>query len=421
MILGPGGREHALAQTLIKSSEVETIYVTPGNDGMAQEITPSKRIEVLGISEIPQILSFAKNKNIELTIVGSEEYLAKGIVDLFQKEGLSILGPTQKASSLESSKEFSKNLMKELNIPTALFFSCSDLEKAIHTLEQISNIVNEKGIVVKASPLAAGKGVFVCSNYQEAFDALHILHDKNLFPVIIEEKLLGKELSFFTLCSKEDYRFLGHACDYKRLKNNNLGPNTGGMGAYSPCDWLKENEKKEIEEKVILPLLKGMNEKNIPYSGFLFTGIMMTENGPMVLEFNARLGDPETQALLPLIDEDILPWLNAVAKNELHLMPKREIKKKSLTSVHVVMASKNYPHKSSNSTKITYEQHLLQNSILTFSGVKRVNDNQLYTNGGRVLGLTVLGPNRKIATREVYQKIQHITFEGAQHREDIGK
>ncbi|MBL7665940.1 MAG: phosphoribosylamine--glycine ligase [Bacteriovoracaceae bacterium] len=427
-LLGSGGREHALAWKFSQSPVVKRVYVYPGNPGMKSE----KKIELIKLpsNKTKELIHFAKTYDINLTVVGPEAYLAEGIVDQFIQAGLLILGPSKCAAQIESSKSFAKKLMKEAKIPTAEFEVFEDANAAF---KFIDNCKWPDGIVVKCDGLAAGKGVVVTENKESAKHAVKLMLvddvlEINNKKIILEERMIGPEVSVFALCDGKNSIWLGDACDYKRLKDNNIGPNTGGMGTYSPADWLTPAMRQEINQKIIQPTLNKMQHDGTPFTGILFAGLMKTKDGFKVIEFNARLGDPETQSIIPLIDGDIVPYFLAAAKGQLSTIGK-SLKFKALSTVHVVMSSFGYP--GTEGTKVrtgdeveynkTYFQELEEDATakLFFAGVSEKNQ-QLLTAGGRILGLTAFAKNRPAARAEVYKHLDKIKINGVQFRSDIG-
>ncbi len=430
LILGTGGREHALAWKCSLSSKVEKVIVSPGNIGMSYD--EKIQIQNLDLNNHNTIIEYVKKNNIALTIVGPENLLADGIVDSFQAKGLPIFGPSKKASQIESSKAFSKDLMKECYVPTADYRVFIDAGQA---REFVENCQWADGIVVKCDGLAAGKGVVVTTNKKDALDAIEelLVQDKlgiKNDKIVLEERLVGREVSSFFLCEGEHFFFLGDACDYKTLRDEGQGPNTGGMGTYSPADWVNENIQAEIEEKVVAPLLKCMKDKGIPYTGVLFVGLMITDNGPKVIEFNCRFGDPETQVLLPRIESDLVEYFYQAACGKLSEIVNKKINYSDKTGVHLVLASKGYPGTEGipvqKGIEIKWDRDFYQDlekkkvGKLFFAGVKEEN-NKLVTNGGRVLGLSCLALDRKSTRDEVYKNIEKVNFEGSQRRGDIGQ
>lgn len=423
LIIGSGGREHAIAQKISESPNVSEVVICPGNPGMKATL-PNLRLKNIAATDIEELLSFSLLEKIDLTIVGPEATLSLGIVDLFRKNNLAIVGPSKLASQLETSKAFAKKIMIEANVPTAgydEFFSAND------AIFYIDNHQREK-MVVKCDGLASGKGVVVCSNKKEAVDAVNALMKEKLLGenvdhIIIEDFLDGVEVSAFALCDGESFSFLGTACDHKRLRDGDLGPNTGGMGVFAPARCMDDGDQKWIEENVFFPMMQTMKKNKIPFSGILFVGLMKTKDkGWQVLEFNVRFGDPETQVLLPLIDEDLVAWFVAAASGQLSGMSPRL---KKMSAVHVVMAAHGYPGtegtKVRNGDKISFDLDFLltPNDFLFYAGVEKIND-IFITKGGRVLGVTSLSLTPAMARENAYNLISKISFAGAQYRTDIG-
>lgn len=415
LVIGSGGREQAIASKIASSEDVEKVYIIPGGKGLG-EVGDVINLN-LNYQSFDELALFAKNENIYLTIVGPDQALADGIVDVFEKHDLKIFGPSQKASKIESSKEFGKLIMEKADIPTAEYKSFTDSDSA----QKFINEISWSGIVVKKDGLALGKGVIVCESKTHAKEVvLQFLESDESQKIIVEEFLEGPEVSHFALCDGNSFYRLGMACDYKRIRDDNHGPNTGGMGAYSPADWISEDELNLIEEKCVQPLISKMKEEGVPFKGVLFTGLMRTKDGPKVLEYNARFGDPETQCLLPLVDEDLLPIIEncIIGKGET-----RPIEMKGLSSVHLVAASYGYPGTEGVPVRKGDEiflKNILPETHLFFAGVKKENE-RLFTNGGRVIGLTTLGKDREEAREKAYIEINKIEFQDMQYRSDIGK
>ncbi|MAX66217.1 MAG: phosphoribosylamine--glycine ligase [Bacteriovoracaceae bacterium] len=413
LILGKGGREHALAEHLRRSTHVKEVYVSPGNPGMS-----SAKIKLANISP-HELVQFCKTKNIDFVVIGPEDLLAKGIADTLQDNGLACAAPSKAAAQMESSKVFAKKFMQKYNIPTAKFHSFSDTKLALSYLQE--NKMHHS--VIKLSALAAGKGVVVCQSLKEGLAALKQLAPNNE-EIIIEEKLIGKEVSYFALCLEEEYQILGTACDYKRLQDQDQGPNTGGMGCYSPADWLSKSELLEIENKILKPTLKAMKSEQIKFKGVLFIGLMITETGPKVLEYNVRFGDPETQTILPRLKTNLFNSIRAVAYENVSLLKEIDTKFDFKNSVHIVKAAKGYP--SFRAEEIEKDVPIINNfktsscEQVYFAGVSK-KDQSLLTNGGRVLGITSLANNKEQARSKAYEIINQISFSGEQYRKDIGQ
>lgn len=424
LIIGSGGREHAIAHAVSKSSLVSRIVVCPGNPGMSSAM-PGLECKNISATDIAGLTTFALEEKFDLTIVGPESTLSLGLVDEFKKNHLLVVGPSKAASTLETSKAFAKKIMKKASVPTAGYEEFFNVEAALAYIAKHPD--NE--MVVKCDGLAQGKGVIVCASKDEATNAVRALMlDKflgeNVDHIIIEDFLDGVEVSAFALCDGKDFTFLGTACDHKRLSDGDLGPNTGGMGTYSPARCFDQADQKWMEEKVFSPMMKAMNEEGIPFSGILFAGLMKTKNrGWQVLEFNVRFGDPETQVLLPLIADDVVPMFLAAAKGE--LKTHKNLSLKNLHGVHVVMAAHGYPGtegiKVRSGDEIQFEKSFRLNGdeILYFAGVE-MKENKFFTKGGRVLGVTAMADTPEAARTRAYEKIEMIHFDGAQFRHDIG-
>lgn len=416
LIVGSGGREHALGWKILESPQAKKLFFAPGNGGTLENVGISS-------SEIQKLLVFAK-QNECFTIVGPEIPLANGIVDSFNREGLDILGPTKSAAMLESSKIFAKKFMTKFNIPTAKFSSFSDPEQAKDYVLKQSN-----KLVVKADGLASGKGVMVCTNSAEAIDAIDKIMVKKEFgksgnSIIIEDKLIGNECSFIALCDGETIIPMASSQDYKRLLDNDKGPNTGGMGSLSPTPLIDKELYKNIIELIMKPTVRGMNQCGIPFRGFLYAGIMIEENTkkPYVLEFNARMGDPECQPIMLRLQSDLLEYLVAAAKGELNTMP--SFNWKNQFAVCVVMASRGYPSSYHKGNLIKgADQDFGSNIVLFHAATTRDRMNRLKANGGRVLGVTALGGTVKDAINNAYDVVKRISW-GTNHmfyRADIAR
>jgi phosphoribosylamine--glycine ligase len=430
LVVGSGGREHALCHSFSKSSMANKVFVAPGNPGM-EETLPELQVMDVGAQDIHGLLKLALREKIDLTVVGPEATLSEGIVDLFQKNNLLIVGPSKFASQLETSKAFAKKVMLENSVPTADYAEFHDAEDALKYIEESSS----PKMVVKCDGLAQGKGVIVCLNKEEArLAVIKLMREKllgeNVEHIIIEEFLEGTEVSAFALCDGEDFAFLGTACDHKRLKDGDQGPNTGGMGVYSPASIVDDKDIAWINERVFSPMVKGMKKMGHPFSGILFAGLMKTKKGWKVLEFNVRFGDPETQVLLPLINEDLLPWMKASATKKISELqkelgrPSPELKK--LKGVHVVMAAHGYPGtegekvRAGDAIHFAKTFHLSSYDFLFSAGVEK-KEETLFTKGGRVLGITSLAETYTYARAQAYEHVSKIHFVGAQFRKDIGK
>ncbi|RUM91766.1 MAG: phosphoribosylamine--glycine ligase [Thermovibrio sp.] len=413
LIVGSGGREHALAWKVSQSPKVKEVIAAPGNPGIEKigRCVDIKPTDVEGLAE------FAQKEKIDLTIVGPEAPLVAGIVDEFERRGLRIFGPSKAAAKLEGSKVFAKEMMKKYGVPTAEF-------QVFDNPEEAKRYVREKGapIVVKADGLAAGKGVVVAKTVEEAIEAIDRIMVEKVFGesgnrVVIEECLEGEEASYLVITDGKNFVPLATAQDHKAVFDGDKGPNTGGMGAYSPAPVLSEDMEKEVQEKVIKPILEGMREEGTPFKGVLYAGLMITEKGPMVLEFNVRFGDPEAQALMRRLEDDLVDVsLSSIEGNlveELHWKPE--------TSICVVLASKGYPGRYEKGKEITgIEEAEKVPTVVVFHAGTAVKDGKLVTNGGRVLNVTALGKDIVEARERAYRAIEKIHFEGMHYRKDIG-
>lgn len=413
LVIGSGGREHALVWKISQSPLVQKIYCAPGNGGI------SEQAELVDVSadDILKLLEFAQAKKIDLTVVGPELPLTLGLADLFQKNGLKVFGPNAQAARLEGSKAFAKSFMKRHGIPTAGFEIFTDFKKAEQYLQQCSY-----PRVIKADGLAAGKGVLVAKKKDESVQFLHEVMEKKIFgkageTVVIEECLQGEEVSILALLDDTDIRVLPEARDHKRIFDHDQGPNTGGMGAYSPVVWMTKTMIDQIIQKVFHPVLSGLKKEGIQYRGVLYAGLMMTSGGPQVLEFNVRFGDPETQVVLPRIKSDLVSLMLACSNGTLS-GEKFEISNASVLSV--VLASGGYPQSYQNGFIIEGLDQIKEKNVFVFHAGTQREENHVFTHGGRVLGVTGWSSNMDSARESVYQAIEKIHFKEMQYRKDIG-
>lgn len=414
LVIGNGGREHAIAWKLAQSNLVDLVYVAPGNGGTA---TGNHKIKNIDLKNNHELIDFAKQNNIELTVVGPELPLSKGIVNDFHKHGLNIFGPTKEAAQLESSKDFAKAFMKKHQIPTADYQTFTEIKKA-HAY------ILEKGapIVIKADGLAAGKGVIVAQTEDEAIAAVNSMLADNKFGnagarVVIEEFLTGEEASFIVIADGENILPLASSQDHKRLLNDDLGPNTGGMGAYSPAPIVDDALHEKIMNLVIKPTIKGMKKDGFNFVGFLYAGLMIdADKNIKTLEFNCRLGDPETQPLLFRIKSDLLPVLLNATQGKLN---ESIIEWEDGYSITVVMAAENYPNAPKLGDVISQLECHDSDCFIFHAGTKKVSE-EILTSGGRVLGVTAKAMNLSEAQKKVYQLTKQIQFKGSQYRTDIG-
>ena len=414
LIIGGGGREHALAWKISQSPAVKKIYVAPGNGGTDLD----NNIENINISDTQDLIDFATKQKIDLTVVGPEAPLAIGIVNEFKKNNLAIFGPTKAAAQLESSKEFSKSFMARHKIPTAKF---ATFEDTISAHEYLQN--NPAPIVIKADGLASGKGVVVAMTDEEAHEAVDLMLSEKIYgsagtKIIIEEFIEGEEASFIVICDGSTILPLDSSQDHKRLLDNDAGPNTGGMGAYSPAPIVTDEVNKKIMDQVIIPTIEGMKKEGIEFSGFLYAGIIVDLNKNIkTLEFNCRMGDPETQPLLFRMQGDLFTVLLKAAKQELEGVEINWDKEHAIT---IVMASKDYPTKPILGDEINLPD-IQDDSTFIFHAGTNLENSKIMTSGGRVLGVTAKGKTLEIAKNRAYDVLKKVEFKGAQFRTDIGK
>lgn len=421
LVVGSGGREHALAWRLAEDQKVSKVTVCPGNAGMQKTAGIEIRPDVK--ADPDSVLALAQELKPDLVVIGPEAALAKGVTDLLESKGFAVYGPSQAAAELETSKIFSKQVMAENNVPTAASKSYDGYEAAMADLD---NWDFERGVVLKSDALAEGKGVVVTHDRAEA-EA--VLYDFMVNPevsvktdsILIEDKLVGKEASAFALCDGDDYFFLGVACDYKRVGNGDEGPNTGGMGCYSPKTWPGSVVEDKVKKQIVEPMLKGMKARGAPFKGTLFVGFMVDQEDVSVIEFNVRFGDPETQTLMPMVQGSFYDLLYACATGNL-AETKPDVSLSDLYSVHVVLASGGYPSIDASpldtGNNIEISGAFDDNCHLFYAGVKE-QDGQLVNSGGRVLGLTALGESLAEARAKAYDNFGKISLKGAHWRTDI--
>ena len=413
LILGSGGREYSIGLAL-KNEKSHNLYFMPGN-GATSDLGKN-----INITDYEKLAIFAKENSIDLTIVGPEGPLVDGVVDIFKKYELTIFGPSRQAAQLEGSKAYMKNILKKYNIPTAAFIETSNKQDAYDFIDGMKNLP----IVVKADGLCGGKGVIIAQSKEEAKKTVDDMLNGEAFgeageKVIVEEFLDGYELSVFAICDGENYKILPAAQDHKRVGDGDTGPNTGGMGAYAPTPLVNDDIYKKLEDRVIKPTLKGMQEENAPFEGVLFVGVMVVNGEPIVLEYNVRFGDPECEILMPLIESKVSDLFYYGATKQLD---KLDIKIKNKFAVGVVMASKNYPYSASAHSIIELsniiDEELLENSHISFAGVEK-KDDVLLANGGRVAVCVGLGDTVKEARDRAYLLSSEISFDGKKFRKDI--
>jgi phosphoribosylamine---glycine ligase len=417
LVIGGGGREHALAWKLAHSPKLQAVYVAPGNGGTALD----PRLENVEITDIPTLRQWALDQKIALTVVGPEGPLAAGVVDDFQAHGLRIFGPTQAAAQLESSKAFSKAFMKRHGIPTAEYETFADPAAAHAYVDRMG-----APIVVKADGLAAGKGVVVAMSAAEAHEAidfmlldnkLGVTHNQGRAQVVIEEFLQGEEASFIVMCDGKNVTPLAPSQDHKRLLDNDEGPNTGGMGAYSPAPVVTPAVHARAMREIILPTIRGMESDGIPFSGFLYAGLMIDAQGrPKTLEFNCRMGDPETQPIMMRLKSDLFEVMMAATSGALDLV---DLQWDRRTALGVVMAAAGYPLNPRKGDLVTGLPKDADD-VMVFHAATVRNDGEILTSGGRVLCVTALADNVKAAQQRAYEVTRGIRFNGAQYRRDIG-
>ena len=417
LVIGGGGREHAIAWKLAQSPKVTKVYVAPGNGGTA--LSPD--LHNLAITDVRALREWAQANKIGLTVVGPEAPLAAGVVDEFRAHGLRIFGPTKAAAQLESSKAFSKAFMRRHGIPTADYDTFTDPAAAHAFVDRLG-----APIVVKADGLAAGKGVVVAMTLQEAHDAVDFMlvdnkygavHNEGGARVVIEEFLAGEEASFIVLCDGKNVAALATSQDHKRLQDGDEGPNTGGMGAYSPAPIVTADVHARAMREIILPTVRGMEKDGIPYTGFLYAGLMIDAQGhAKTLEFNCRMGDPETQPILMRLKSDLFELLGAAIDGKLD---QTELQWDRRTALGVVMAAAGYPAAPRKGDVISGSPPPAEDLKVFHAGTTLV-DGRLQASGGRVLCVTALGDSVKLAQQRAYEGVRAITFDGAQYRKDIG-
>ena len=410
LVIGSGGREHALSWKLSQSNKVETVFTAPGNGGTENNIP-------INVDDLDGLIDFAKKNNC-FTVVGPEDPLAAGIVDKFNQNNLKVFGPSQKAARLESSKIWAKNFMKRNNIPTARFEIFDDAQKAQDYVKSL-----DYNVVVKADGLAAGKGVIVCNSNDEAISAIQTILVKKTFGeagnrIIIEERIDGIEASYIALSDGDVAIPMASSQDHKRIFDDDKGPNTGGMGAYSPTPIVDDILAKKIQEKIIDTTINAMRNENIPIKGFVYAGIMIRDNEPYVLEYNVRMGDPECQPITMRMNSDLYDYFVASVDGTLSSMP--SISWKNQSAVCVVLASDGYPESYAKNEEISGFDSVSDDTCVFHAGTKK-EDGKILSNGGRVLGVTALGDTLESAISNAYTESEKIVWAHKYCRQDIGK
>ncbi len=416
LIIGSGGREHALAYKISKSDKLDRLFISPGNPGTAQL---GKNVE-LNLNEENKVVEFCNDNKIDLVVVGPEIPLVDGIADVLRKNNIAVFGPDKGAAMIEGDKSFSKELMKKYDIPTAAFKVFADDSKA-EAEAYLSEI--SYPTVIKASGLAAGKGVLICENKAEAEDALNSIFEEKEFgdagnTIVIEEFMVGQEASLFAITDGDDYVLLPAAQDHKRIFDGDKGKNTGGMGAYTPAPIATHEIIAQAEEKIIKPTLAAMKAEGKKYNGCLYAGLMITEEGPKVVEFNCRFGDPETQVVLPVLDGDLLELLHSAAKGKIN---KEAVSYSGKSAVCVVAASEGYPGSYKKGFVINGLNEAESDNVVVFHAGTKESEGNVVTSGGRVLGVTAINDEGNIGQSklEAYNALNKICFEGIYFRKDI--
>jgi len=413
LVIGGGGREHALVWKIAQSCEVEKIYCAPGNPGTA-ELADNVAISPM---DFEKLVTFVRDNHIDLTVVGPEDPLVSGIVDYFNNHDLNIFGPDKNAAQLEGSKYFSKELMKKYHIPTADYQTFTSPDKAKEYIRSEAIFP----LVLKASGLAAGKGVLICQSSEEATEGIQQIMEDKAFgsagdKMIVEEFLTGEEVSIFALSDGNDYLLLSPAQDHKKVSEGDRGKNTGGMGAYAPAPIATQSFIEKIKPKIIERTFEAMRSEGIPYKGLLYLGLIITMEGPKVLEYNCRFGDPEAEVILPLLKSDLVPLMEASINGTIG---QQTIELYNNYALDVVLASGGYPDKYENG-KIIEGLESLDESILVFHAGTKTENDTLVTNGGRVLNIVAMADDFISMSESLYKNVARIGFEGVHYRKDIG-
>lgn len=418
LVVGSGGREHALCWKFSQSDKVDKIFCADGNAGIAEIAT---RVAIKP-TEIEKLAEFAESEMVDLTFVGGETSLAMGIVDEFEKRGLKIVGVSQKAARLESSKAFAKDFMARHAIPTAKYKTAQTIAEAKQILQSDFFGEKEAPVVVKADGLAAGKGVVVAQNRAEAENAIDELEDlvgkEAIRQIVLEECLTGREVSLLAFCDGENFALMPPVRDHKRIFDGDKGANTGGMGTISDQSLLSTEQTRKIVEEAIRPTLEGCKNEGFPFRGILFLGLMITAGGAKVLEYNVRFGDPETQVIMILLETDLVEICEAMLSRSLG---KLEIEWQKGSAACVVLASKGYPNKAQTGDVISGLDEARKKAVIFHAGTSKNEDGEFITSGGRVLGVTTTGKDLDEALKRTYEAVGEINWNGMQYRRDIGK
>lgn len=411
LVVGSGGREHVIVWKLKQSQQVDKIYCAPGNGGIA---CMAECVDI-DVTNTKSLVNFARKKKIDLTIVGPELPLTLGIVDEFENNNLVVFGPKKMAAMLEGSKQFAKNFMKKYKIPTAQYEVFENSEDAMQYIQN-----HEPPFVLKADGLAAGKGVSICNTRTEAYETIEKIMIQKIFgesgnKLVVEEFLQGEEASVLAISDGEHLVCLPASQDHKAVFEGDKGPNTGGMGAYAPAPLVTPSMQKIVEEKILIPTIRGMKEEGCEYTGVLYAGLMITKEGPKVVEFNCRFGDPEIQAVLPLIETDLVDIIQAANNKSLNHL---KMKTRPQSAICVIMASGGYPG-AYEKDKLIHGLDTVSDDIIVFHAGTRLKNGQIFTNGGRVLGVTAVKNTLSEASDSAYTAVGNITFDKAYYRKDI--
>ena len=415
LIIGSGGRESAIAWAVRKSPLADKLYIAPGNGGTLKY---GENVHLSLVPPFDEVVDFVEDANVDLVIVGPEQPLVDGITDILERKGIRVFGPSKGAALLEGSKAYMKEFLAKYRIPTAKFKVFTDAEEAMKYVE-----TENRAFVVKTDGLAAGKGAIVNKTIRETQNAIFRIMTKKEFgdagnTIVVEDILEGTEVSVFIVTDGKDYRYLSSAQDHKRIFDNDEGPNTGGMGAYAPTPFIDENLHRIIGENIIAPTIKGLQSEGTPYRGILYIGLMLTKNGPTVLEYNARLGDPEAQVILPLLKTDFLKLCESVVDNMLYDLI---VETYDGFCAGVVMAAGGYPDTYEKGKPITGDLTDSNDCFVFHAGSKRNEKGETVTSGGRVLCVSALGKTLSDAIDNAYDKVDKIRFDGMQFRKDIGQ